>query len=356
MSRLCCLSTSIIKRIDLSVKSCPALSGFLSAGINQLVYNWLMSLSSHQAAVHQALDKNAEPADRLVIGVSSRALFNLDRSHQVYENEGLAAYQKFQIKNEEKALEPGCGYHLVRKLLRINELLDGSDRVDVVLLSRNTADTGLRVFNSIEKHNLNIKRAAFCGGDSPHRYIQPFGVQLFLSAEADDVRQALNSGVPAATLLPVSRSMNPSDQICIAFDGDAVLFSDEAERIYQRQGLDAFVATEQAKADQPLGGGPFKPFLTALHGLQNAFGEKDCPIRTALITARSAPTHKRVVRTLRAWGIRLNESIFLGGLSKKEFLQSFGADIFFDDQERHCMDTHKDTPTGHVPSGVLNEA
>ena len=149
-------------------------------------------------------------------------------------------------------------------------------------------------------------------------------MQLFLSADPQDVRQALASGVPAATLLPVEREVDESEvPIRIAFDGDAVLFSDEAERVNQEKGLKAFVDSEKEKADQPLEGGPFKPFLAALHELQNAFSDEDCPIRTALITARSAPAHKRVIRTLRAWDIRLNESLFLGGMSKGEFLRSF---------------------------------
>ena len=224
--------------------------------------------------------------DKLVIAISSRALFNLDASHQVYQSEGLQAYSDYQVAHEDQPLEPGEAFPLVHKLLRLNELLGGEQQVEVVLLSRNSADTGLRVFNSIEHYNLSISRAAFCGGESPWRYINAFGCQLFLSSEADDVRNALDCGVAAATLVSGARQETGNDQLRFAFDGDAVLFSDEAERVYKSEGLAAFTASEKAAAHQPLAGGPFKPFLSALHRLQQAFPATEAPIRTALLTAR----------------------------------------------------------------------
>ncbi|MEP4147936.1 MAG: 5'-nucleotidase [Halioglobus sp.] len=292
--------------------------------------------------------------DKLVIAISSRALFNLDESHQVYQSDGLSAYSEYQVAREDEPLEPGEAFPLVHKLLRLNEMLGGDQQVEVVLLSRNSADTGLRVFNSIEHYQLAISRAAFCGGESPWRYINAFGCQLFLSNEAEDVRNALECGVAAATLMSGAKQDSGNDQLRFAFDGDAVLFSDEAERVYKSEGLEAFTASEKAAAHQPLAGGPFKPFLSALHRLQQVFPATEAPIRTALVTARSAPAHERVIRTLRAWNIRIDESIFLGGLNKTDFLRAYQADVFFDDQETHCESASPHIATGHVPHGVAN--
>ncbi len=292
---------------------------------------------------------------KLVIAISSRALFNLDESHSVYQKQGLEAYSSYQIKHEDEPLEPGEAFPLVEKLLGLNRLLGDEAQVEVVLLSRNSADTGLRVFNSIQHYKLPITRAAFCGGESPWRYINAFGCQLFLSNEAEDGRYALECGVAAATLMSSRGGASNSEQLRFAFDGDAVLFSDEAERIYKSEGLEAFTASEQAAARTPLSGGPFKPFLAALHRLQQVLPANQAPIRTALVTARSAPAHERVIRTLRAWNIRIDESIFLGGLNKTEFLRAYQADVFFDDQQTHCASAGPHIATGHVPHGVANK-
>jgi 5'-nucleotidase len=292
--------------------------------------------------------------NQLVVAISSRALFNMDDSHEVYEQEGLEAYSRYQVEREEQPLEPGEAFPLVHKLLRLNDRLPPESQVEVVLLSRNSADTGLRVFNSIQHYDLSISRAAFCGGQSPWRYINAFGCKLFLSTEAEDVRYALESGVAAATLVSSKGGSSDNTLLRFAFDGDAVLFSDEAERVYKSEGLAAFTASEQAAARQPLAGGPFKPFLSALHQLQQAFPPAEAPIRTALVTARSAPAHERVIRTLRAWDIRIDESIFLGGLDKTEFLKAYQADVFFDDQQSHCESASPHIATGHVPHGVAN--
>lgn len=290
----------------------------------------------------------------LTVAISSRALFDLTDSNDVFENEGLEAYRQYQIDHEDDVLEPGEAFHFVKKLLNINELL-GKPRVEVILLSRNSSDTGLRIFNSIKAYDLAISRAAFCGGESPYRYIQAFRCNLFLSTQPDDVGHALEHGVAAATLL--GRSSGPrgtGDDLRLAFDGDSVIFSDEAERVFQEQGLDAFSAMEAESAARPLGGGPFKAFLGALHSLQREFIGQHCPIRTALVTARGAPAHERVIRTLRAWDVRLDESLFLGGMDKTEFLRAFGADVFFDDQSQHCERASSHVTTGHVPHGIVN--
>lgn len=297
---------------------------------------------------------NTDP-QKLVIAISSRALFDLGESHQVFENDGLEAYSQYQIDHEDVVLAPGDAFPMVEKFLKINDLLGGEPRVEVILLSRNSADTGLRVFNSINHYGLNITRAAFTGGESPYRYIAPFNGHLFLSTDASDVRHAIEHGVAAATLLTSSRKFSDSAQLRFAFDGDAVLFSDEAEQVYKTQGLDAFAKSERESAKTPLSGGPFKSFLAALHGLQNEFKGRECPIRTALVTARSAPAHERVIRTLRAWNIRIDESLFLGGLSKGAFLKAYGADVFFDDQPTHCQSARDHVATGHVPHGIANQ-
>lgn len=294
--------------------------------------------------------------DKLVIAISSRALFNLDASHQVYINEGLAAYAQYQIEHEDEILDPGEAFPLVQKLLRLNERLGEDPRVEVILLSRNSADTGLRVFNSIQHYGLKITRAAFSGGQSPYKYASAFGCHLFLSTEAEDVKYALDHGIAAATLIASKSSSGREDELRFAFDGDAVLFSDEAEQIYKSQGLVAFTESEKAAAKEPLMGGPFKAFLAALHNLQAEFSEEECPIRTALVTARSAPAHERVIRTLRAWNIRIDESLFLGGLSKGSFLKAYGADVFFDDQHMHCDSAREHVATCHVPHGIANRS
>lgn len=292
---------------------------------------------------------------KLVIAISSRALFDLSDSHQVYEQEGLESYSRYQIDHENDILKPGDAFYVVQKLLRLNDYLEGEPRVEVILLSRNSADTGLRVFNSIEHYGLSISRAAFCGGESPYRYVTAFGCHLFLSTDADDVKNALDHGIAAATLMASKSQSEHGDQLRFAFDGDAVLFSDEAERVYKQQGLEAFAEKEKAEAKTPLMGGPFKEFLAALQGIQKEFGEEHMPIRTALVTARSAPAHERVIRTLRDWGIRIDESLFLGGMDKGQFLKAYGADVFFDDQKNHCDSARTHVATGHVPHGVANE-
>lgn len=291
--------------------------------------------------------------NKLIIGISSRALFNLDESHDVYESQGVEVYQNYQIQHENEILEPGVAFQLVTKLLKVNDTA-GEPLVEIILLSRNSADTGLRIFNSIQHYGLNITRAAFTSGQSPYQYVSAFGAHLFLSANREDVTRALDAGCAAAIIIPSTIKNNLAHEVRIAFDGDAVIFSDEAETVFQNAGIEAFTKSEQGNAQKPLAGGPFKGFLAALHIIQNHFPAKQCPIRTALVTARSAPAHERVIRTLRAWNIRIDEAIFLGGLSKGEFLAAFGADIFFDDQREHCAAASRHVATGHVPHGVVN--
>jgi len=289
---------------------------------------------------------------KLIVAISSRALFDLDESNHIYETLGVEQYAQYQIEHENEVLKPGVAFPLVKKFLNLNQY---GDLVEVILLSRNSADTGLRIFNSIEHYSLGITRAAFTGGQSPYQYVNAFGAHLFLSANNHDVLDALNSGCAAATILPSNNSERHNSVLRFAFDGDAVLFSDEAERVFQEQGLKAFTYSEKQAAQRPLSGGPFKGFLSALHKLQQHLPKDNCPIRTALVTARQAPAHERPIRTLRSWQIRIDEVLFLGGLDKSEFLAAFAADIFFDDQPGHCERARARVATAHVPHGLLNK-
>jgi 5'-nucleotidase len=291
---------------------------------------------------------------KLVVAVSSRALFNLDESHAIFETQGKEAFCRYQIEHEDEILQPGYGFSLVKKFLSLNDSCPDDPLAEIILLSQNSADTGLRIFNSIAHYRLNIIRAAFTSGVSPYNYIPAFGAHLFLSANADDVAKALCAGYAAATILCGPSIANRDDQLRIAFDGDSVLFSDESERIYQLRGLSAFTENERNEAKKLLPGGPFKEFLSALHHIQTQFDPDLSPIRTALVTARSAPAHERVVRTLRAWGIRIDEALFLGGIDKGAFLKAFGADIFFDDQKGHCESAARHVTAAHVPHGINN--
>lgn len=303
------------------------------------------------------IDTGIPTPDKLVVAITARALFDLEKGHSLFEDHGLDAYAEHQRSHEDEILEPGIAFPLVRKLLAMNVGAPAdAPRVEVVLLSRNSSDTGLRIFNSIEHFKLKISRAAFTSGAPTTPYIKPFGAQLFLSANPESVRDALQHGIAAATILPAKAATQVHDQLRIAFDGDAVIFGDESERVSQEAGLAAFHAHEIQRAHEPLSGGPFRGFLAALHTLQSAFPVENSPIRTALVTARSAPAHKRVILTLREWDVRLDEALFLGGRDKGPFLEAFGADIFFDDSQQNVQNARLHVATGHVPHGVSNPA
>ncbi|MES2281598.1 MAG: 5'-nucleotidase [Pseudomonadota bacterium] len=313
---------------------------------------------------------------QLVVAISSRALFDFEEENRIFES-GLAAppvpgakkdaaYMKLQLDRLDVPAKPGVAFSLVRKLLAFNEVpeqqgepADASpsrQRVEVVILSRNDPVSGMRVFRSAQHYGLNIQRGTFNRGEAPWRYLKPLHANLFLSAHLSDVRDALAAGVPAAQVYPHSARASDAhpNEVRIAFDGDAVLFSDEAERVFQTGGLNAFQQHERDKASQPLLAGPFKPLLEALHRLQQA-GTSHMRIRTALVTARSAPAHERAIRTLMDWNIEVDEAMFLGGLAKGEFLREFEPDFFFDDQTGHVNAAAEHVPAGHVASGVSNQ-
>lgn len=289
--------------------------------------------------------------DMLVVAITSRALFDLHESDRVYAEQGLEAYRAHQREREDTPLDPGTAFPLVRGILAINDRA-GEQLTEVVILSRNDGDSGLRIMNSIKQHGLPISRAAFRGGEDPWAYLQAFRCDLFLSADRPDVQEALRQGFPSALVLdpPEPRDAPPEeiDQVRIAFDGDAVLFDGESERFFQEHGLDAFLAREAELADKPMDPGPFKPFLVALGRIQSQFSGRDSPIRTALVTARNAPAHERVIKTLRTWGVQLDESVFLGGVDKAEILDAMRPHIFFDDQLTHLERARSLVPSAHV--------
>ncbi len=286
---------------------------------------------------------------QLVVAISSRALFDFEAENRVFEAGDDRAYMALQQRLMDEPAPPGVAFSLVKKLLAFNA--GGTPRVEVVVLSRNDPVSGMRVFRSAKHYGLAIERGVFTRGASPWRYLRPLSAELFLSANEADVRQALAAGVAAARVLPDAARASAAhpDELRIAFDGDAVLFSDEAEQVFQRDGLAAFQAHEHRHAHRPLPAGPFKPLLQALHTLQQAPGMR---VRTALVTARSAPAHERALRTLMDWQIEVDEAMFLGGLAKGEFLREFEPDFFFDDQAGHVQSAAAHVPAGQVAMGV----
>ena len=289
---------------------------------------------------------------QLVVAISSRALFDLEEENRVFEQSDDRAYMKLQLDRLETPAKPGVAFSLIRKLLAFNTNVK---RVEVVMLSRNDPVSGLRIFRSAEQNKLQLGRGVFTRGRAPYHYLKALQANLFLSANPEDVRAALNAGFAAATVatLSVHAKTTYPNEVRIAFDGDAVLFSDQAERVYQKDGLDAFQKHERKHSAKPLPPGPFMPLLKALHRLQQD-GNEHMRIRTALVTARSAPAHERAIRTLMGWNIEVDEAMFLGGLGKGEFLREFEPDFFFDDQTGHVETAAMHVPAGHVASGVSN--
>ena len=291
---------------------------------------------------------------QLVVAISSRALFDFEEENERFEAGDDRAYMALQQQRLDLPAKPGVAFSLVQKLLGFN-VMGESARVEVVVLSRNDPISGMRVFRSAAHYGLAIERGVFTRGGSPWRYLRPLNAQLFLSANEADVRSALAAGVAAAQVYPLSRRASAAHptELRIAFDGDAVLFSDEAEQVFQREGLSAFQTHETVHALRPMAAGPFKPVLEALHRLQQS-PSGQMRVRTALVTARSAPAHERAIRTLMDWQIEIDEAMFLGGLAKGEFLREFEPDFFFDDQVGHIANASLHVPSGHVSSGIKN--
>lgn len=304
---------------------------------------------------------------KMVIGVSSRALFDLTVENGIFEAQGLEAYCRYQVGHEREVLKPGPGFRLIRSLLRLNDCAEGRELIEVIIMSHNSPDTSLRVFHSIDHYGLPITRSVLVSGASLAPYLSAFGTDLFLSACEEDVQCAIDNGIAAGIICTEGVQEDAgygrgegrmtdvipmparAGQIRIAFDGDAVLFADASEAIFQREGLEAFEENERVHAMEPLEEGPFAKFLKKLSALQQELGRENCPIRTALVTSRSAPAHERVIRTLRAWNVWVDEAFFLGGMEKKEFLRAFGAQIFFDDQSVHTKNASLAVPAARVP-------
>ena len=332
----------------------------------------------------------------LTIGVSTRALFDMEKEHEIFLEKGARAYVEYELAHERDVLAPGPAFRLIQAFLRLNETDRQSDRqgvkgrrdsgagrkdcmkengeepirrTEVVIMSKNSAEAALRIFHSIEHYGLDIKKAALTTGAPIAPYLKAYHVDLYLSANEEDVRGALDCGVAAGLILrpeepnrieqaevPAGKidaipelEQEENSQIRIAFDGDAVLFSGEAEEVFRREGVEAFCRSEKEKASLPLERGPFANFLTAVSRLQRQYPPEEAPIRTALVTARSAPAHERVIRTLQSWGVRIDEAFFLGGMEKKRVLQVFDAHIFFDDNEKNTREAAKVVLAVRVP-------
>lgn len=284
--------------------------------------------------------------DKLVIGISSRALFDLEYENSIYNEKGLEEYIRYEIKHENEILKPGTAFSLIKALLNLNSKFN-SNIIEVIVMSRNSPETGLRVFNSIDQLDLGIARAGFTGGESIAKYLTAFDVDLFLSKNEQDVQEAIDAGFAAALIYDVPKGYTPDDnEIRIAFDGDAVIFSEESETIYQREGLEAFLEHEKANAEKALPDGPFAKLLRTLSKIKEKYPNM---LRIAIITARNNPAHKRVILTLRQWGVNIDEAFFLGGVEKKAILKAFNAHIFFDDQDSHVKPASTEIPSGRVP-------
>ncbi|MEA1880672.1 MAG: 5'-nucleotidase [Campylobacterota bacterium] len=287
--------------------------------------------------------------NKLVVAISSRALFDLEEENKMFEKKGLKKYYKYQIKHEEKALKPGAAFNFVKNILRINNNFD-DNLIEVIILSRNNAATGLRIRKSIDNYGLKIDRAGWTAGTPISNYLKSFNVDLFLSAHEEDVQEAINVGIAAARIIPKKyKKKSKRKDVHIAFDGDAVLFSDESEKIYQKHGLDAFLKHEKKNASNPLPKGPFAKLLKVISTIQQKFPLEEAPIKTSLITARDFTTFERVIRTFNAWNVRVDEAFFLGGVEKRSVIKAFKADIFFDDQDVHLSKTSKKIPSAKVP-------
>lgn len=300
-----------------------------------------------------------EIENKFVIAVASSALFDLSESDKVFRDKGEDIYRKYQHEHENEVFNTGVAYPLIKRLLNIDT---ENMPVEVILLSRNDPDTGLRVFKSIEHYGLPISRAAFVAGNNPFEYMDAFNASLFLSGNPKDVKEAVEHGFPAGCMYPSDYVDDDEDsELRIAFDFDGIIADDSAETVYQQGAIELFHAHEKLKAEEPLPPGPLLRFFSEISKLQKREIEKniDNPkyiprIRVAIVTARNAPAHERVITTLRKLDIRIDEAFFLGGIDKTRVLKLFKPHIFFDDQVGHIEGVARIFPSVHVPFGVSN--
>lgn len=305
------------------------------------------------------------PIDKkLVVGLSTNALFDLREEDRIFREEGVEAYKKFQINNRSKVIEKGLAFSFARRLLNINKIFPKERPVEVVFLSKNSPETGLRVLNSIKEYGLDITRGAFTSGKSPFEYIPAFNISLFLSTDRDDVQLAIDKNYPAGIILDTEINDDESgNELRIAFDFDGVLADDEAEKVFQKNGsLDEFHENEISHSNEPLNPGLMHEFFKKLSFFQK-LEEKEFKkdknykkiIRTAIITARNAPAHERAIKTLESWNLNVDEMFFLGGIEKKRILEAFKPHLFIDDQINHLDQSINNIPLVHIPFGVINE-
>ena len=305
----------------------------------------------------------AQHPQGLVVGIASSALFDLTYSDRVFREKGEDPYREYQAKLIDESLAPGVAFPFIRRLLSLNDLDPGNSLVEVIVLSRNDPETGLRVMRSIEHHRLPITRAIFMQGRSPYKFMAPLGMSLFLSANSDDVRAATNLGFAAGQVLGKPAADAEGTDLRIAFDFDGVLADDSSEQIMQSEGLDAFRAHESANMDDPLPPGRLSEFLRGINRIQDLEELKieenpsyNRRVHVSIVTARNAPAHERVVRTLQGWNLRVNDAFFLGGIDKGPILKVLRPHIFFDDQTKNLIETAEEIPSVHIPFGVANAA
>lgn len=303
--------------------------------------------------------------NRLVIGLASSALFDLEDSDQIFRSKGEDIYREYQRKNQDSPLGKGIAFPFIQKLLSINQISPNDPPIEVILLSRNDPDTGLRVMNSIEHYKIGITRALFLQGRSPYQYINPLSIDLFLSANASDVHQAIMAGYPAGQVLKshFNNSILEDSEVRVALDFDGVIADDESEKIYAEKGISNFHQYEKENSEKEHNPGPLAKFLMKLSNVQkkeSKFHEetrgKYIPkLRISIVTARNAPSHKRVINTIRKWEITINEAFFLGGIDKSSILKVLNPHIFFDDQKVHLDSTVNISPSVHIPFGIKNK-
>ncbi|WKD31044.1 5'-nucleotidase [Streptomyces xanthophaeus] len=302
-------------------------------------------------------------SDRLVVGIASSALFDLTDCDAVFRERGEDAYRAYQETHVDELLAKGVAFPFVRRLLSLNDLADRADPlVEVIILSRNDPDTGMRVMRSIEAHHLPISRAVFRQGRPSHPFMPALNMSLFLSADGADVRDAVAAGRPAGHVLRTGRIDDETDpELRIAFDFDGVVASDTSEQVYQSGGIDAFRAYEVGHAGTPHDPGPLRDFLAGINRIQRLEEERRREdsayrprLRVALVTARDAPAHERALLSLKKWGLRVNDAFFLGGIDKSAVMKTLDPHIFFDDQVAHLNGTAQGTPSVHIPFGLIN--
>lgn len=298
----------------------------------------------------------------LVVGVASSALFDLEESDAVFRNKGEEKYREYQREHIDDVLQPGVAFPFIRRLLALNDLSEDERLVEVVILSRNDPETGMRVMRSVERHDLDITRAIFMQGRAPYQFMGPLSMSVFLSANEDDVREAISLGFAAGRVVGRAVADDGGTDLRIAFDFDGVLADDSAERVFQSEGLDGYQESESALAEVPLDRGPMADFLEKINRIQGIEESKrlDDPsgyrrrVHVAVVTARSAPAHERAINSIRQWGLRVNDAFFLGGLPKGPMLEVLQPHIFFDDQRRHVEGASLSTPSVHIPFGAIN--